>query len=123
MASDDANRPGSPANGKPSEAELSERLRRLGERLRPSKDEMDAGSGDAGEGADPSSLAKAMRLSTEFVAGIIAGAFLGWLADRFLGTSPWGLIVFLMLGFVAGIMNLMRASKMMGGSPPGTKPE
>ena len=43
-----------------------------------------------------------MRLSTEFIAGIIAGALLGWFVDRMLGTSPWGLIVLLMLGFVGG---------------------
>jgi ATP synthase protein I len=34
----------------------------------------------------------------------------GWLLDRWLGTTPWGLIVFLMLGFIAGIYNVMRAS-------------
>jgi ATP synthase protein I len=60
-----------------------------------------------------------MRLSTEFVAGVIAGALLGWLIDRWLGTSPWGLIVLLMLGFAAGVMNVMRAAGMLGGPPPG----
>ena len=49
-------------------------------------------------------------MSTEFVAGVIAGGGLGWFVDRTLGTSPWGLIVLLMLGFCAGIYNVMRAS-------------
>jgi ATP synthase protein I len=49
-------------------------------------------------------------MSTEFVAGVIAGGGLGWLFDRYVGTSPWGMIVFLMLGFAAGIYNVMRAS-------------
>ena len=52
-------------------------------------------------------------MSTEFVAGVIAGGGLGWLFDRALGTSPWGMIVFLMLGFAAGVYNVMRASGFM----------
>ena len=38
------------------------------------------------------------------------GALLGWMLDRWLGISPWGLIVFLMLGFAAGVLNVMRAA-------------
>ena len=55
-----------------------------------------------------------MTLSTEFVAGVLAGGVLGWIADRMLGTKPWGLIVLLMLGFVAGVLNVMRASGFAG---------
>ena len=60
--------------------------------------------------SEPSALGRAFRMSTEFVAGVAAGGILGWLVDHGLGTRPWGLIVFLMLGFVAGIYNVMRAS-------------
>jgi ATP synthase protein I len=63
-----------------------------------------------------------MRVSSEFVAGVIAGGGLGWLFDRGLGTKPWGMIVFLMLGFVAGIYNVMRASGFLG-QPSGAKPQ
>jgi ATP synthase protein I len=35
---------------------------------------------------------------------------LGWLLDRWLGTSPGGLIVFVLLGFAAGVLNVMRAA-------------
>lgn len=52
---------------------------------------------------------QAMKLSSEFVAGIVVGAGLGWMIDRFAGTSPWGLIVFLLLGFAAGVLNALRA--------------
>ena len=37
----------------------------------------------------------------------------GWLVDRLFGTSPWGLIVCLILGFCAGMLNLMRAAGMV----------
>ena len=102
---DDRNEP--PAD----EAELSARLQRLGERLgqhqsdRPSENDPRPGAG-----ADPSALARGLRLSAEFVAGILVGAALGWLMDRWLGTSPWGLIVLLLLGFAAGVLNMMRAA-------------
>jgi ATP synthase protein I len=35
---------------------------------------------------------------------------LGYLFDLFLSTSPWGLIVFLLLGFCAGVLNVLRAA-------------
>jgi ATP synthase protein I len=117
MASDEANQAGSTGKDKPGEAELSDRLRRLNERLGSIKTEDDAKAAKLqSQEGDPSVLGKAMRLSTEFIAGIVAGAILGWLVDRFVGTSPWGLIIFLMLGFVAGVMNLMRASNALGKS-------
>jgi ATP synthase protein I len=109
---DDRNEP--PAD----EAALSARLQRLGERLgdhhpdRPSESDP-----RQGEGSDASALARGFRLSAEFVAGILAGAAVGWLLDRWLGTSPWGMIVLLLFGFAAGVLNLMRAA---GVVPPNT---
>ncbi len=61
-------------------------------------------------------MARGFRLSTELVAGVIVGAIIGWLLDRFLGISPWGLIVFLLLGFVAGVLNVMRVAGVVGPS-------
>lgn len=58
-------------------------------------------------------MAAALRLSSEFVAAIMVGAAIGWLIDGLAGTSPWGMIVFLLLGFCAGIMNVLRSAGMM----------
>lgn len=58
---------------------------------------------------DRSGWGQAMKLSSEFIAGVIVGAGLGWFFDRLAGTSPWGLIVFLLLGFAAGVLNLLRS--------------
>lgn len=55
-------------------------------------------------------FANALRLSSEFIAGVVVGAALGWFIDRMAGTSPWGLIVFLLLGFGAGIVNVLRSA-------------
>jgi ATP synthase protein I len=91
------------------EAALSARLQRLGDRLatasRPS--ENDAASRTT---PDASAFARGFRMSTELVAGVVVGAIIGWLIDRWLGISPWGLIVFLLLGFAAGVLNVMRAA-------------
>ena len=91
------------------EAALSARLQRLGERL-----DQKRTSGKPEMGAPPnantSGLALGLRLSTELVAGVIVGAGIGWVFDRVLGVSPWGFIVFLLLGFVAGMLNLMRSA-------------
>ena len=55
-------------------------------------------------------MARALRLSSELVAGVLVGAVIGWGIDRLLSTSPFGLIVFFLLGFVAGIVNVVRSA-------------
>jgi ATP synthase protein I len=91
------------------EAALSARLQRLGKRLAQANRPSENGSG-ARQTVDPSAFARGFRLSTELVAGVLVGAVIGWLLDRWLGISPWGLIVFLLLGFAAGVLNVMRAA-------------
>lgn len=62
--------------------------------------------------------AVAMKLSSEFVAAVIVGALLGYLVDRFAGTAPWGMIVLLLLGFGAGVLNVMRSAGMVASPHP-----
>ena len=122
MASDEADQAGKSGAGDPGEAELSERLRHLGERLGAARAEEAAETARvAAAGPDPSGLGAAMRLSSEFIAGVVAGAGLGWVVDKVLGTSPWGFIILLLLGFIAGIMNMMRSSGMLGKPPAAGK--
>ena len=64
-----------------------------------------------------SGLAMAWRLGAEFISGVLVGGVIGYLIDTWLGWSPWGLIIFLLLGFVAGMLNMLRAAGKM--SPPG----
>ena len=47
------------------------------------------------------------------MAAIIVGAGLGYLIDLFLPTRPWGMIVLLLLGFAAGVLNVVRAAAEM----------
>ncbi len=68
-----------------------------------------------------SPYAKAFQLSTEFVAAIFVGAFLGYWLDWFAGTTPLGMIILLLLGFVAGVLNVMRSAGVMAENRPGVQ--
>ena len=60
----------------------------------------------------------ATRLVAELVAGLLVGVFVGWYLDQYFGTKPWLMIVMIMLGAAAGIINVMRAAKQMVPSEP-----
>ena len=110
---------GNGSRGKSSdEAALSARLGSLDQRLSEirgnRKIETDPSGNEQGKAqARASAMAMGFRLSSELVAGVLVGAGLGWGFDRLLSTSPWGLIVFLLLGFIAGVMNVMRTAGVM----------
>ena len=110
--SDDAREPGERSKAHTDEAALSARLKRLGEGLGQARERADRPSQgpDEDRATTASGYARGFRLSSELVAGVVVGAGLGWLIDRLLGISPWGLIVFLLLGFAAGVLNVMRSA-------------
>lgn len=54
-------------------------------------------------------MALAGRVTTELVAGIVVGTFIGWALDNWLGTTPTLMVVFFFLGSAAGMMNVWRA--------------
>jgi ATP synthase protein I len=64
---------------------------------------------------DRSGMAIGLRLSAELIAGLLLGLGVGWGLDRWLGTAPWLLLVFMLLGITAGIMNVIRAGKRANG--------
>ncbi|MEL6618148.1 MAG: AtpZ/AtpI family protein [Pseudomonadota bacterium] len=53
----------------------------------------------------------AWRMVIELVAGLGIGFGMGYGLDALLGTSPWLMIVFVFLGFAAGIQTMMRSAK------------
>jgi ATP synthase protein I len=99
----------------PDEAALSARLGSLEHRLsevRGSRnirtDQSEAEGGD--NNARASAMAMGFRLSSELIAGVGVGALMGWGFDRLLSTSPFGLIVFVLVGFSAGVLNVIRSA-------------
>lgn len=94
-----------------SDADLARRLDRLSRDLEAEKRERaeeERPTRPAG-----ANFAHAFRLASEFVAGVLVGAALGWGIDYLAGTSPWGMIGFLLLGFAAGVLNVVRAAGRM----------
>jgi ATP synthase protein I len=66
-----------------------------------------------------------LRMASDFTAAVIVGAILGWGIDALFHTSPWGLIACLLLGFVTGVRNVVRAATqsqkdMTASSQPGS---
>ncbi|MFP5075978.1 AtpZ/AtpI family protein [Rhizobium sp. YIM 134829] len=98
---------------------LEERRKRLSSELAARR------GSDAKEAADEARAVEtrkgyqvAIKLSSEFVAAIIVGALLGYLLDHFAGTAPWGMIVLLLLGFCAGVLNVLRSAGMVAAPHP-----
>ena len=50
------------------------------------------------------------RVLAELLGGLLGGALIGWVIDRFAGTTPWGLLVMLFLGIVVAFRNIIRIS-------------
>lgn len=53
----------------------------------------------------------AWRMTLELVIAAMIGAAMGWGLDALFGTLPLFLIVFILLGFGAGIRTVMRSAK------------
>ena len=90
--------------------DISSRLDELSSRLNAEKkvhQNAETSSIDYGKAQDYS---KGYRLVSEFVAGILVGAAVGYGLDRLFNTLPLFMIVFLMVGFGAGILNMARAA-------------
>jgi ATP synthase protein I len=99
----------------PDEVTLSARLGSLDQRLSEFRDGRKVRTDQPGDGsgdgaARASAMARGFRLSSELIAGVGVGAVLGWGFDRLLSTSPFGFIVFFLLGFAAGVLNVIRSA-------------
>jgi ATP synthase protein I len=57
---------------------------------------------------------KSGRAGSEFLANIIAGWVIGFVIDWFFLTKPWGIIIFMILGFVSGVYRADRVMKKNG---------
>jgi ATP synthase protein I len=64
-------------------------------------------------GGDPGfkSLGEVASIGMTMVAATMIGFGAGYYADRWLGTSPWLMLVGLLLGIAAGFVNLFRSVK------------
>ena len=107
-----------------SEAELRARMNALSAKIDAQRGKPAAGGeGERESAASARGWGRAMslgfRVVTELVAGIVVGGGIGWLLDKWLSTSPFLLILFLLLGTAGGFWNIIRATSMpLSGPPP-----
>jgi ATP synthase protein I len=69
------------------------------------------------------SLAELSSLGLILPSSIAVGLFLGYLLDKWLGTKPWLLLIFTVLGIVSGLVSLFRGlKKYRGDDEPPSRP-
>jgi ATP synthase protein I len=83
--------------------EIKEKVKKLKDELK-SKELKKEGS---------SSMGIALKMGTEFVAAVFVASFIGFYVDKWLETTPVFIIIFFIIGSVAGILNVVRSSKMI----------
>ena len=99
------------------EPERPDPLTVLGERLERARRARESGRRTPDGGANSSSgaaMGMGFRIGLELVVSVFFGLAIGWACDRWLGTRPWGLLVFLFLGIGAGMTNIYRVVKGLG---------
>ena len=88
--------------------DLGARIARERQKAGLGKQERDADAERVGSG-----LGMAWRLSIEFVTATVVSTGIGWALDTWLGTTPWLMLLMLVLGGVAGVVNMVRAANRM----------
>ena len=63
------------------------------------------------EGVDKKGASFGFKISTELIAALIVGVGIGLIVDNYLGTKPFGLIIFFILGSFAGFLNIYRVMR------------
>lgn len=110
-------------NGAGGDEALKRRLETLTKALDGKRQDTEEAARAGQKGAD-GSIGKAMgtgfRVASELAAAILVGGVMGWQLDKWFGTDPWLLLVFLLLGVVAGFWNVykMAAQPTSGSTPP-----
>lgn len=92
-------------------AEPPQPLRDLDTRLKRLRAEDEDGARAAAERGRGINVAA--RVGVELVAALVVGVGIGLLLDGWLGTAPWLLVVFFLLGAAAGMLNVFRVMSRM----------
>lgn len=69
------------------------------------------GTGQTPDSARQAAYGEAFRYAADLMVGVVLGGLLGWALDRQFGTAPWIMILLVVLGFAAGLLNVIRAAR------------
>jgi ATP synthase protein I len=94
-------------------SDIKKRLDTLGGKLGHVKRHEGGNGGGGDDGSRGKAMGMAFRIATDLVAGVFVGGAIGYFLDQWLGTAPILLIVFLLLGVAAGLLNSVRAAQRM----------
>ncbi len=61
--------------------------------------------------ARQTAFGQATRYAADLIVGVALGGVLGWALDQQFGTAPWLMVLLVILGFAAGLLNVIRAAK------------
>ncbi len=87
-------------------------LKQLDERLKAARSRHDQKNGTGGPGkGGTSNIGVGFRIAVELIAALVVGVGIGLFLDNWLGTKPWMLIIFFILGCGAGFTNLIRVAR------------
>ena len=87
---------------------------RLERRAAEKRERAAAATSPSGGGFGGPAVTMGLQAGGEFVAAIILGGAIGWGLDWLLGSKPWLLIAFFLLGTVAGVQNVIRVTSPKG---------
>jgi ATP synthase protein I len=76
-------------------------------RTKASADPVERGA-EADAAAGPTALGIGLRVGIELVSALVVAVAIGWALDRWLHTLPLFLVLFILLGGAAGILNVWR---------------
>jgi ATP synthase protein I len=94
-----------------SEPDKPDTLKALGDRLeqarRAHEGDRQAATGGQGQ-TSQEAVGTGLRIGLELVVSVFGSIAIGWAIDRWFGTKPWGLLLFLFLGIGVGMMGIYR---------------
>lgn len=86
-------------------------LKELDKRIKDAKAQRESRLGGQRYSGSQSGLGLGLRIATEMVSALAVGVVIGIVLDSWLGTKPWLLIVFFILGAAAAFMNMIRTAQ------------
>jgi ATP synthase protein I len=112
MSSEGNNEPPGHGEISPEEREaFKQRSEAIGKKLDAVKTQREPASRSPAGQVDGAAFGKAFRFGAELLVGVGIGGFIGWAIDRQLGTGPWLMVLFVILGFAAGVTNVIRSAQ------------
>lgn len=96
-------------SGRDSRSAEDSRLDALDDRLREARRREALRTGQVREEVDRG-YSQGNRVLAALIGSLVGSALIGWLIDRWFGTTPWALIVMLFLGIAVAFRQIIRIS-------------